>query len=96
MIQSIIAVYRELKSTFDHAMFTFGYLLAALGCGAYNHMSGIIRTFYMRLTGKDFDDEYTEYLFERGDESFDRFLNLVRTIIPDKWRRMLSYETGYW
>lgn len=96
MIQSIIAAYRHWMESFDRAMFTLGYMLTALAYGSYQHCKGISIVLVKRLKGDHSDSEYADSLFERGDESFDRFLNLVRTIIPDKWRKMISYEAGFW
>lgn len=91
MIQRIIAVYSRCKSSFDRMMFHFGYLVTAFCVGTYYHTRAIIS--YMRLKDKETYNEYTERLLEVGDESFDRFLNHLRPLLPDKWRQMLVYET---
>lgn len=92
MIQSYIAVCREWKSSFDQMMFMLGYMVTALCVGAYYNIRAIIS--YISLKDKESYDEHTERLLERGDQSFDIFLNQLRLMLPDKWKKHLVYEAG--
>lgn len=94
MKQYISTVYRDWCSKLNNLMYIFGYLLMALGAGCYYYTRGIIASFW--LHDKDRWDDYADGLLDKGDRSFECFLNQLQPLLPDKLREYLIRRGAYW
>lgn len=94
MIQYIRTVYREWLTSFNTMMFNLGYMVTALVVGSYYYIRAIVAS--LKLKDRESYDEYADGLLEKGDKSFELFLNQLCIYIPDNWRRHIVYNAGDW
>jgi len=92
IIPAIAGWFKQKRKSFAEWRFKLGILVAALIVGTYYHSNAIVT--HLMLDKKDETNEHLELLLERGDESFDIFLNQLQLMIPDKWRKLLIWEAG--
>lgn len=93
IIPAIAGWLKEKRKSFAEWRFEFGILVTALVVGTYYHSSAIYK--FLMLDKKDSNSDHLDRLLELGDKSYDIFLNQLRLMIPDKWRKLLNWEKGY-
>lgn len=91
-LKSVRANFNELGET---VVFWLGYILASITTAGITLVLAMVMQLGKFLNIEVCREAYTD-LIEISRESFDRFLNHIQVILPDKVRRSLAWEMECW
>ena len=96
MFEYLKAVKDRILKEFDcTVMFFLGYIIASVATATISFIAASIMCVGIRLNILDCREAHEE-LIDISRESFDRFLNHILVLLPDKLRESLGYELGTW
>lgn len=88
-------MYEQLKSAIGAVMFFLVYLLASIGTATISFTVAVVMYTGKRLNIEICHELYRDFI-EISRESFDRSLNHILVVLPDKVRQSLGYEMECW
>lgn len=96
MLNYLKSVKSRISNTFDETVvFWFGYLIASIATATISFVVAQVVWVGKRLNIEVCREVYTD-LLELSRESFDRFLNHIQVVLPDKVRQSFAFEMECW
>lgn len=96
MLNYLKSVKSRIQDTFDETVvFWLGYLIASIATATITFVVAQVVWVGKRLNIEVCREAYTD-LIEISRESFDRFLNRIQAVLPDRVRQSFAFEMKCW
>lgn len=95
IIPAIAGWFTEKVKAFVSIRFELGILVAAMFATAYYPTVAAVKFISLDKKARENPPAHLDALLDKGDKSYDIFLNQLQVVLPDKWRKFHESEAGH-